>query len=559
MGYIKIPIETNPEALVADIFNYIKSQQPLWVENDANLDTWIARATANKAAENRTLLSDVPDTIFQWFGSSIVAIPPVDAQPATGNTTWTLIDNAGHTIPAGTFVGIRNANGDLVTFQTINDVIVSPGSTTTAVGEVLIEALDTGIAASDLNSVPELITVIDWVASIALVAPTSGGVEAETEEEFLDRLTRKIQSLSTVPVLIDDFASATLDASPSVYRAVAIDLYNPLHNLLTANQASAETDATGIANESNATIASTAAQAADGSKSVSLTAIAAADMFVLVPNIIPPAAGSIAVVPGNKYTALASIRANTTVRSCRVDIRWYTAAGALVGTPSLGTAANDSNAAWTAYSVTATAPPTAAFARIRVAILAAALGEVHYVDKMSLRHGTATDWVAGGTAETGNIRTVAVSAVDVNGNAVSSGVKTDIVNYIAARREQNWIVRVFDPKYTTVDVAATVKILPGYTSAGVQASVIAALTTYLGSANWAQDPQASGTDAAKTWIETPTVYYNELITLVSSVAGVDRVTDLTVNVAGQAPARIDVTIDSPAGLTIPGAITCVVV
>lgn len=554
MGYVRVPIETNPETLAQDVFDYITAQEPNWTPADGNLDVWIIRAIAAKAAENRTLASDVPDSIFGFFGSSLMAIPPVDAVQATADTTWTLTNTVGHTIPAGTFVGIRNDNGDLITFATVADVIVAPGDNVTAAGEVLLRAVDAGTQANGLSATPELIDVIDWVQSIAIVGSSGGGVDAETNDTYLNRLTTKLQQLSTVPILIEDFAQAAKDADPGVYRAVAIDLYNPFHNLLTANEADAETDAAGWASVANATVASTSAQAANGTKSVSLTAVAGANMSAATP---ATAATGKAVTHGETVTGVVSLRAASVARSCKAQLQWIDNANAVISTLD-GAAANDSTSAWTVYTVTGVAPAGAVKVRLVVFVTSPGASEVHYADKASLRHDSSTDWVQGGTAETDNVRTVTVAAVTSTGAAVSSGIKTAIQNYIEARREANFVVHVMDRKTTNIDVDTSVKVLLGYDLTSVQTDVINTITTYLSPSNWGQDPTLTGTDAARSWVDQTTLYYNELIALVSNVQGVDRVIDLTCNIHGETPARIDVDLDDPAALTTVGTISCTV-
>lgn len=554
MGYIRVPVETNPENLSQDAFTYIQTQKPTWRPNDGNLDTWIIRAFAAKAAENRTLASDVPDDIFATLGASLFAIPPIDDVAATGNTTWTLTDTLGHTIPDGTNIGIRNANGDLVNFVTVGDVVVAPGSNTTTAGQVLIMAVEAGTDANTLTGNVELVDVLDWVSSIATTAPTGGGVDAETFDEYLDRLTRKLTALSTVPILISNFGNAALDADPGVFRAVAIDGYNPQHNLLTANEASIETDATGYTAGSNTTIARSTAQAADGSASLSLTSTAAGNVS---------AAGLIAgkpAIPGELFTAVASVRSAASVRSCRVDLEFLDGSNVQTGYVG-GTPVNSSTTGFVQLTATGTAPANTVKVRIWVIALSTAAGaEVHYFDKMQIRRGSynATTWVAGGTAETNNTRTVTIVAVDAAGNDVSSGIKTNITNYINSRREANWITYVMSPKYSQIDVATTVRVLPGYSSTSVNADVVTALTNYLNPANWAQDPNASSSDAPSTWVDMQKVYYNELIALVSNVPGVDRVIDLTSNIHTYTiPARVDITLPGPASLTAAGTITSV--
>jgi hypothetical protein len=152
-----------------------------------------------------------------------------------------------------------------------------------------------------------------------------------------------------------------------------------------------------------------------------------------------------------------------------------------------------------------------------------------------------------------NERMVAVAAVDVNGAAVSPTVKANVDAYLQANREINFIVNVIDPKFTTINVATTVVALAGFTQAAVQSSVVASIQQYLSPATWGQDPTITQSSGSQSWIETPTVYYNEVITAISNTPGVNRVTALTLN-GGTA----DVPLATPAALTQPGTIAVTV-
>lgn len=548
MGYIRIPLETNPELLAVQVFNTLKIHFPTWTENPAELDTWIIRAIASLAAQNRDLVTDVQDDIYRSFGSTLVGIQPTDAASATGTTTWTLQDSLGHTIPAGTIVGLRDSLGNLVAFQTVADVVVPNGSSATAAGAVVISAVIPGAAGTGLGGVGapvELVDVYSWVQSITITALTSGGVDAESDSDYLSRLARRMQSLSQRPILPNDFALMALDADPGVKRALALDGYNSEYNALTANEASMETDAAGWSNYANATIASTAAQAADGTKSVSLTALSAADMGAQL-----VAANYKVAAPGERWTAVASLRAATTVRNVQVGLQWLTGAGAVISTVFAGSAAGETNSGWTQFTHTAIAPATTARVLIVVKIVAPANTEVHYLDKAALRKGSETAWSAGGTAETNNERMVTVIAVDASGIGVTGSVKTNVDALLEANREVNFVINQLDPNYTVVTPAVTVKVATGYSNAVVDANITTALTNYFSPARWAIDPTVTDQTALQTWVEQTTVYYNEVITLISNVEGVDRVTALTLNgVAG------NLTLIGPAALTTLGVVT----
>jgi uncharacterized phage protein gp47/JayE len=388
--YIKIPLETNQTALAQEVFDYIQTKAPSWAAQDANLDVWIIRAISQLASDNRNVASDVQDDIFRYFGSSLMGIQPVDATPAIGNTTWTLTDYLGHTIPAGTTVGITDLSGNIQAFQVVSDVVVPNGSNVTGPGAVVIRAVIEGSDANGLGGAGVLIQLIDvltWVADggVALTGATTGGQDDEDDTTYLNRLVAHLQRLSQRPILPNDFASMALDADPSVWRAVAIDNYNP----------------------------------------------------------------------------------------------------------------------------------------------------------------------ANGTYN--NERMVAVAAVDVNGAAVSPTVKANVDAYLQANREINFIVNVIDPKFTTINVATTVVALAGFTQAAVQSSVVASIQQYLSPATWGQDPTITQSSGSQSWIETPTVYYNEVITAISNTPGVNRVTALTLN-GGTA----DVPLATPAALTQPGTIAVTV-
>ena len=228
--YIDIVLDTNPESILQDIVSTIQTAFPGWQPNEGQLDYILMRATAIQAAENRDVASRVPRSIYRTLGAELFNFPPVEATHAIVASTWVVKDNLGYTIPAGTQVGIRNSAGELFPFQVMTDVVVIPGTTTTAAGAVSLIALTSGEESSGLGGAgitAELIDVKDYIISITLTGITTGGISEESDDEYLDRLTRRLRRLSLRPILPRDFADMALDADPSVARAVALDGYNP--------------------------------------------------------------------------------------------------------------------------------------------------------------------------------------------------------------------------------------------------------------------------------------------------------------------------------------------
>lgn len=164
-------------------------------------------------------------------------------------------------------------------------------------------------------------------------------------------------------------------------------------NLLSADDASFETGLGTWVNDANATLVQDATQFLKGTKSMRLTAGIAADMAARTANGATTAYPAIAA---QSYRFLASFRAGTTGRSCRVKVRWLDGAAVQIGAEVVGTSVADTNAGWTQATLLATSPAGTALAVVVVEVLAPAAGEQHYVDATSMSTSGSTTWFAGG-------------------------------------------------------------------------------------------------------------------------------------------------------------------
>lgn len=221
--YIDPPITTEPDDLAQEAFAYLEDAVPGWLPAPGNLETWVIEATSQLAGELMDVASAVPASIFRYFGATILGLPPYAAQSATGTTTWTARDDAGYTIDAGTLVGIAAAGDEIVPFEVQEAYTIEPGQT--SIADVLIVAVESGTDANGLTATPEVIDPLDWVESIALVGATGGGVDAEEDDDYLNRLRELLTLLAPRPILPNDFAVMARTV-PGVDRATAIDLYN---------------------------------------------------------------------------------------------------------------------------------------------------------------------------------------------------------------------------------------------------------------------------------------------------------------------------------------------
>jgi uncharacterized phage protein gp47/JayE len=223
--YVRPPLVVDPSDMRDRMIRNLEARIPGWLPNIGSLDTALLEVHALENAALHEIASSVMDSIFRTAGASLFGLQPLDATFATADTTWTMIDAAGYTIPAGTEVKVQVTGSDAVGFEVIEQVTVPPGSTATAAGEVQVAALVEGAAGSGLSGAMLVVTPLDGVASIAIVGVTQGGRDAEEDADYLNRLVRRIRRRDRL-VLPIDVEEAARDI-PGVARALAIDNYIP--------------------------------------------------------------------------------------------------------------------------------------------------------------------------------------------------------------------------------------------------------------------------------------------------------------------------------------------
>lgn len=550
--FIEVPIETEPDALAADGFDYVQSKFPGWLPNDGNLDTIVIEAAAFMASQARDVASAVPTEIFRYFGK-LVNILPDDATFATATTTWTVVDNAGYVIPAGTQVGIEQSGDNIIPFETQVDVVIPVGST--SVTGVVIQAIEAGEAGSGLENTLTvvLLDTLDYVDSIDLTSDTVGGHDAEDDDDYLQRLAGRLQVMTQHPVLPADFAIFAQDID-GVARAVAIDGLNPDFNMLTANQSSVETDTTGLVAITNCTIARDTAQFADGAASLRMRSSAGGAM---VAGTTPT--NQYAIVGLQKITGIAQFRTAVSGRSCRVNLMWYDSGNAFISTTN-GASVTDTTSGWTQAFCTATAPANAAFVRIAFEVLGTgAANEDHYVDKIGLKKSSSINWFVGGGSEFGNDKYITLALMDEAGQPVDFTVKSNVDSYLESLREVNFVVEIIDPHYTDIDVQFTAVARSGFTISDVEAAAEAAVADYLSPANWGL-PTVAGDRIVPMWNNQTVIRLYEIATVINEVSGIDYIVagTLQTRVAGGSFGTTDIVIGGYFPVPTPNNITATI-
>jgi hypothetical protein len=153
----------------------------------------------------------------------------------------------------------------------------------------------------------------------------------------------------------------------------------PLGNLLTPDDSGFEGGVGAWSSAVNCSVAQSAAQALEGTKSLAITATAAADMTARTP-ITPNSAYS--AKAGKTYSVRIPFRANTTGRNVQALISWFDHNAVQIGANVAGTQVADVTTGWTEALVSGVAPDGTEMMSIRAQVLAPGAGEVHYIDRV---------------------------------------------------------------------------------------------------------------------------------------------------------------------------------
>lgn len=225
-GYIDLPIDADPDDLATDAISLLMERIPLWEPYDASIEVILVTVLARMVSEATAIASRVPKSIFRWYGKNLVNLPAIEAASSEVYSTWTMVDAAGYTVDAETVVAFQTAGDQVVTFRTVAGFTVSPGNVATLPGQVLLEAVDTGSDTNNLTGPMVLIDALAFVDTVTATTVSSGGVDAEDDDAYLDRLAVELEMLTPRPILAKDFA-VLAQRTAGVARAFAIDNLNP--------------------------------------------------------------------------------------------------------------------------------------------------------------------------------------------------------------------------------------------------------------------------------------------------------------------------------------------
>jgi hypothetical protein len=105
----------------------------------------------------------------------------------------------------------------------VSDLVIDPGG---FFGDVDISALVDGSLGNGLSGQAQVIDPLAFVSLITVANPTSGGLDGQTDSDYLDNLSVLLKLVAIRPILPSDYATLALQ-NPAVGRAIALDGYDP--------------------------------------------------------------------------------------------------------------------------------------------------------------------------------------------------------------------------------------------------------------------------------------------------------------------------------------------
>jgi uncharacterized phage protein gp47/JayE len=210
---VQLPFTTAAADLADLATAFIQAQWPGWIPNDADLEVIQIEALSLLAADNAQQASNMPLAALIAFGTKLLGQPYGTGAPATTTVTFTMANNAGYTVPAGSQVEI-----DSFAFQTTADLVVPAGQTT---GNAVVSSTIPTAQANNLGAAIAPISVPAWVVALAVTGGlTSGGADPQSDQDYANQISRDRLLTSKALVTLIDYEFMALD-QPGIGRAKA--------------------------------------------------------------------------------------------------------------------------------------------------------------------------------------------------------------------------------------------------------------------------------------------------------------------------------------------------
>lgn len=217
--YLGVAVDDrDPQAIFDGMLARAQELLPAWEPRNGALETVVMEATSTGIADLIYAANRVLGALTEGV-LSIYGVARYEGEPATGTVRLTLAASDTVTIPEGSLFRVDAVDSLLVS----TEEVLQTGTTV----DVPVASLDTG---GWLNDVPAG-TVCDPVVPVPgaiageLLTALSGGADAESDLEYLQRSAARFARVTSSLVRASDFVAFALE-SPAVGRAVAVDEFD---------------------------------------------------------------------------------------------------------------------------------------------------------------------------------------------------------------------------------------------------------------------------------------------------------------------------------------------
>lgn len=212
--FVDIEFTTSVSDLEDIALNYLSDQWDNYVPEDGDPEVILIEGLAPLAQNAIQMGANMPKLALAAFGVQVLGQPYNSGTSAYTSVLFTVQDNAGYTIPAGSQLEI-----DGYAFVTTDDAVVPAGSTTI---EALVASTERIAAANDLSGTTSTTPLMmpAFVTGMTVQFPTGNGSDPQSDDDYVDQLSRDRRLISKALIVGLDFELAALDFS-SIGRAHA--------------------------------------------------------------------------------------------------------------------------------------------------------------------------------------------------------------------------------------------------------------------------------------------------------------------------------------------------
>jgi len=217
--------DTTANTIYNEAIEYAKTAFPEFSPRVGTVENAILEAFAHASFNLTTTINRLPDGLMEGL-LKLMGFSRIEATPAAGVVSIEVTINTGVTISAGTIVSfdVFDTGGVLTQylFETTEDLIISSGNTSGTVNVVAVSAEEY----PDIP-VPQALTLVSttpYIFQVELQSVSTVGTNTESDEEYFNRASRYLASLSSALVTANQMTNYISTMYPTVSRFKVYDL-----------------------------------------------------------------------------------------------------------------------------------------------------------------------------------------------------------------------------------------------------------------------------------------------------------------------------------------------